>query len=768
MTGALRRADLAGPWPGDLTRYDRNPVLSQVERAALDTLVHQRIDARKDRLTPSGRTVLARLVQPLADALALTGTHAPGTTIRLLLLEMRRRESAFWAWSDAQWAESIGQDRRSFTQRHRNVRAAVRPHVMVVAYLLGGFRRLGGIGDYYRFALASRVFGDEIMSAALQRVGDALHALGYAATLPGKKWHNLLSEALLINGSPIVDEITDAVLQQVRANNPTPPAARGSIALSRALHSLGIVPRPLAPVRMGPRRHDHYAPGSQIAEAWVRWIDRWHATSASSERTRDNIYTLLIKTGRWLAQRHPDVVSPEQWTRELAAEFVAAVDRMTVGEYLHPNSCHIPPQKRGKPLMNNSKVAHIAAVRVLLRDCQDWGWIPRRFDPIRSMPFTRAMLSQRKPSPRVIADDVWAKLLWAGLNLTAGDLPVCLCHAGPTMRSKPSWYPLTMVRAVVIVWLFAGLRRDEVRRLRVGCVRWQREDRKETCGGEALAGDGVCLLDVPVNKTGSAFTKPVDRYVGEAIVAWERERPLQPAVLDQKTGSLEHLLFMYRGKPIGTIYLNETIIPMLCRKAGVPALDARGRLTSHRARSTIASQLFNAKEPMSLFELQAWLGHQSVSSTQYYVKITPTKLAQSYRDAGYFERNRRLVHVLIDQDAIRTAAAGGAPWKYYDLGYGYCTYDFFDQCPHRMACAKCSFYLPKDSCKAQSLEAKGHLQRMLQEIPLNDGERAAVEDGIAAMDKLCTALMDIRTPAGTTPRELAAQAKSEPLPGSAR
>jgi len=32
-------------------------------------------------------------------------------------------------------------------------------------------------------------------------------------------------------------------------------------------------------------------------------------------------------------------------------------------------------------------------------------------------------------------------------------------------------YPLEMVRAVVLVWLFAGLRSDELRRLRAGCIR---------------------------------------------------------------------------------------------------------------------------------------------------------------------------------------------------------------------------------------------------------------------------------------------------------
>ena len=87
-------------------------------------------------------------------------------------------------------------------------------------------------------------------------------------------------------------------------------------------------------------------------------------------------------------------------------------------------------------------------------------------------------------------------------------------------------------------------------------------------------------------------------------------------------------------------------------------------------------------------------------------------------------------------------------------GHGYCTYDFFDQCPHRMACAKCSFYLPKDSTKAQLLEAKTNLLRLRQEIPLADAELSAVEDGLAAYEQLLKKLADIPTPAGPTPRQL--------------
>src|SRR5436305_3367262 len=116
--------------------------------------------------------------------------------------------------------------------------------------------------------------------------------------------------------------------------------------------------------------------------------------------------------------------------------------------------------------------------------------------------------------------------------------------------------------------------------------------------------------------------------------------------------------------------LNETLIPLLCRKAGVPLADARGRITSHRARATIASQLYNAKEPMSLFELQAWLGHSSPSSTQHYARITPHTLTKAYTDAGYFARNLRAIEVLVDRDAVESGAAAiGTPWQYFDLGH---------------------------------------------------------------------------------------------------
>ncbi|UIX34050.1 hypothetical protein [Streptomyces sp. GQFP] len=54
-------------------------------------------------------------------------------------------------------------------------------------------------------------------------------------------------------------------------------------------------------------------------------------------------------------------------------------------------------------------------------------------------------------------------------------------------------------------------------------------------------------------------------------------------------------------------------------------------------------------------------------------------------------------------DLTGAAADGEQPWKYYDLGEGYCSYDFFAKCPHRPACARGPFYVPKTSSRGQLL-----------------------------------------------------------------
>ncbi len=81
-----------------------------------------------------------------------------------------------------------------------------------------------------------------------------------------------------------------------------------------------------------------------------------------------------------------------------------------------------------------------------------------------------------------------------------------------------------------------------------------------------------------------------------------------------------------------------------------------------------------------------------------------------------------------------------------------------------MACAKCDFYTPKNSTKAQLLEARTNLQKMHAAIPLTEAEQAAVEDGQAALDRLLQQLADVPTPAGPAPRQVDRPAGAALLP----
>jgi hypothetical protein len=58
------------------------------------------------------------------------------------------------------------------------------------------------------------------------------------------------------------------------------------------------------------------------------------------------------------------------------------------------------------------------------------------------------------------------------------------------------------------------------------------------------------------------------------------------------------------------------------------------------------------------------------------------------------------------------------------------------------------------SSQVQLLQAKTNLFQLRPEIPLNDSELAAVDDEVAAMEKLLEQRADVPTPAGPTPREL--------------
>ena len=726
----------------DVNGYDRRHTLSSSELYHMQLLVARAQQGSKG-WHKEARPALERLLHPLEDVLDHLGAvntikrryTIRTTVICLLIRAMVRYEKSFWAFSPDAWLELLGADYYAYVRVH-GVTANARHQLIAIAYLFCGFHELAGLGRLAFPALARKIFGTKAFDAVIDEMKADLVTWGYSRKGNIVGLRCALAEAMLASRSLHLPDLRADTLDCLYREADAKITRRGLTILSYVLVRRGILQKPLGRDGQTERQQSiaHRRVLDGVPVIWREWCERWFATTTLQPSSRMGGLYRLFNVGRWLAQSGYSS-EPADWDREVAAAYVAAVDRSKIGQW--STAAGTQRLQAGQPFKPATKAGALTALRRFFRDCQEWGWIPIRFNPYQALATPRSVRSLIGPDPRIIQDDVWAKLLWAGLNLTDQELSK---PNDPEQRGDGHFYPATMVKALALVWLFSGLRRNEIARLRVGCIRWQN-------GEEKPDSQPVCFLHVPVTKTGTAFSKPVDGVVGRAVEIWEQMRPPQPASLDLKTGEQVHRIFSHRGRGVSPQYINLVVIPLLCQKAAVPLEDALGRISSHRARATIASQLYNAKEPLSLFELQEWLGHRSPDSTRHYTKITPTKLAKSYQDAGYFARNIRAVEVLINQDAVRRGSPPDGPWKLYDLGHGYCSYDFFDQCPHRMACARCDFYVPKQSSKAQSIEAKANLLRLTQEIPLNEDELRAVEDGIAGHEKLVAKLVSCPTPA---------------------
>ena len=191
-------------------------------------------------------------------------------------------------------------------------------------------------------------------------------------------------------------------------------------------------------------------------------------------------------------------------------------------------------------------------------------------------------------------------------------------------------------------------------------------------------------------------------------------------------------------------YINRVLVPLLCRKAGVPREDVRGAITGHRARATIATQLYNAKDPMSLFELQAWLGHSNA-------ELDPALRADhpDHPDQGLHRRRVLRAERPHDRGAPRprrdhqrpeparaarssstTSGTATAPTaSSSNARTGWRAPAATSTSPRRQARRSCS--KPRTGCSGCS-----------SQIPLTDKERAAVEGDQDAVDRLIDRLAD--------------------------
>jgi hypothetical protein len=92
----------------------------------------------------------------------------------------------------------------------------------------------------------------------------------------------------------------------------------------------------------------------------------------------------------------------------------------------------------------------------------------------------------------------------------------------------------------------------------------------------------LCYLHLPSNKTRGPFWTGIPEYTAAAIEAWQQEHPNKKfPKIDLKDGSRSDFLSCYRNQRMSEGFLNNALIPLLCRKAGIPDADTRGTITSH-------------------------------------------------------------------------------------------------------------------------------------------------------------------------------------------
>ncbi|ALG14630.1 site-specific recombinase [Kibdelosporangium phytohabitans] len=682
---------------------------------------------------------MQRLIAPIEQTTGHWPEPARNRLRAALLRRIHDQQQPFWAWDEHTWITFATEAGQGSEKGRRSL-------IVAFANLLG-HHRLHHEVTVSPVPLAELVFGRDAVQAAITEVVDTLRSWDASKHTVTGHIPAALSDLLLVAGTARLDKIIEPQIRALAERYPQGGRRSGLFKVSRVLAHKGIITGPLN--NTDPQRGPRPDTLSTVPPSWLAWAQRWRTLSTHEPGTIRGMFSVILIAGRWAAEKHPEALEPPLWTRDIAAEYVADTLHAVHGQWAGHNR---NTTKKGQPLSAAGKVQRIDSLRAFFCDLIDWEWITSTFDPRKVLAGPLSVRAQIGPNPRIIDEVSWAKLMAAGLTLNSEDLNE---YGTPKARAAAEhrrlYYPIEMVRALVGVWLFAGCRIDEIRRLDVDCI--ERDEGRDDKTGETFP---ICLLRVPQNKTSRPFTKPVDPIVGQLIDAWKHVRPPQPKIVDRKTGEHREFLFCVRGAQIGRAYLNETVLPALCRKAGIPETDSRGALTSHRARSTIATQLLNAPEPLSIADLKEWLGHKHFSSTRHYAAILQRRLTAAYRKADYFARNVRTIQVLIDRESILSGAATGGeqPWKYYDLGDGYCTYDFFAKCQHRLACARCPFYLPKESSTGRLLEVKDGVDQMLERLTLTDDERAALEGDRAALAALAERLANVPTPAGPTPEQL--------------
>ncbi len=741
--------------------YDRSP-LTDAERGALELGAVCGF-GRHSKESIAAKKMLARFDTPIADVFHLRHRGRCSELLAevqiLLRREMHRRQKMFWDWSPTEWIDMLCPTPILFWERYqrRQVRC-VRVAMTDVAYLLGEVTDLRPAGIAFNVSMsANAYFGADLMTQQCQMVLDILAGKGYRDQgSSAKQIRRCLSMLFILQRTPYLETISAELLDAGIEESGSLFPVYQRIAV--ALEELGILPPRLRKVPTLPKSFD----SSGMAHEWYEFCMAWykHAVDLSSKQ-RDAYVRRILIIGRWLHQHFPEVRTPEQWTEDLALRLRSDLCSWVGGQYASDTGKKLlkAKEKSGAPLQAMGIASYLTALRRYFTDLSRRpyavGNAPARrirldFTPNEALatpkPIRRAVDSA---TPRDVDLRVWARLTIAAATLSPDDLP------------QGTQYPLSFYRALGLVWVTSARRPNEIERLRLDCVRedWDPEmldednhpverivasvaDSQEAEEGAGEEVPRIYYLHIPAGKTKGPFWIWIPDYVAEAINEWKGDRPRnQQKILDWKDQEYVEYLFCYKDSQVGSPFINQSLIPTLCAKAGVDVRDAKGRITGHRGRSTRLTLLRN--NGVGLDDLAEYAGHADTRTIRRYAAQNPIHLHRIIKDAD--DLSRVIVGVVDVQ-----AATKGLPALRWFIGYDgdgqpmYCANQVYHTCPHRLDCVKCGMFIGGE--KARLLHEGENTLPIESKVPMTPVEKCEVDGDEAGAETCRAALQEIPAP----------------------
>ncbi|WOI58090.1 hypothetical protein [Palleronia sp. LCG004] len=387
----------------DFSDIDRDPRLPSLEREALSAWMSKKVQRKN---------ITANIPKTYAPLGRIWGRFPQGyqpaeRSWKEILFHAYRRDRTIWGFDHEDWSAFLRDDRRRV--------AHGRQFLFATAYFIGGYKYTPEISNSFRSCVAAElIFGRAAYWSMSDRLEDGLEELGYKKSERRRHFSNALAKLVLETRSIDPSDFTEEALWKLSERGHAQTVGRQCGKISHALAYKGYIPNSL---RMRVYEKYQTRDTGEIAPEWVAMATRWRRTSTIGKPTRVSTYGTLLKIGLWLARTHPKVRSPADWDVTTAAEAIAIILEMCVGDYAVPGSGRVPPHRLGKPLMVNSRSAIISHLRRFFHDIQIWGWVEPRFNPRFHLSTPRKILNQRGPNPRVIDEPIWLKLVWAATAL---------------------------------------------------------------------------------------------------------------------------------------------------------------------------------------------------------------------------------------------------------------------------------------------------------------------------------------------------------------